>query len=304
LRKVSRSRPFTNPIPLSFTPPPSPPPKIGGIVATWRAQDEKAAADKRIADTKAEKESRTVAATKKADKMNAAGEVILWKSVAEIDENLVAVGNAGSKKKTALVAQIDARTAREFEYPFKFTKGLPKGRTTGIVSEVAHLKDIVERMIGRDVEIGRDLTAALPDGAADPHFHRTGVAPSSPLRSKQSKELAAADKAREAAAAAQDDPELLALEAKYKGKKFTDTDADREPAPKKGKGKAKARSASGQRCVVHAISWSAEQDDWVAECVLLDQSDEIPASSKTPGGLLLHQKIVYYVPSSIDSMLD
>ena len=159
-------------------------------------------------------------------------------------------------------------------------------------------------MIRRDVEIGRDLTAALPDGAADPHFYRTGVNPSSPLRSKQSKELAAADKAREAAAAAQDDPELLALEAKYKGKKFTDTDADREPAPKKGNGKAKARSASGQRFVVHAISWSAEQDDWVAECVLLDQSDEIPASSKTPGGLLLHQKIVYYVPSSIDSMLD
>jgi hypothetical protein len=141
------------------------------MVATWRAQDEKAAADKRIANTKAEKESRTVAATKKADKMNLAGEVILWKSVAEIDANLIAIGDAGFKKKKALVAQIDARTARKFEYPFECTKGLPTG-ITAVVAVVAHLKCIVERMIRRDVEIGRDLTAALPDGAAEPEFLR------------------------------------------------------------------------------------------------------------------------------------
>ena len=98
--------------------------------------------------------------------------------------------------------------------------------------------------------------------------------------------MEAEDTARQAAAAAQDDPELLDLESKYLNKTFTDDDI-----PYKGKGKGK-RSAP-DRFVVHAISWSVEQEEWVAECVLLDSNGAIPESSKTALGKVLCEAVGY-----------
>ena len=95
-------------------------------------------------------------------------------------------------------------------------------------------------------------------------------APAPELRTAQSKAAAASDHAKRAAAAAQDDPELLGLEKKYKNKKFTDV-------AEHTKGSKKAR-APDERFVVLAIVWSTEHDKWVAECVELDKEDEIPDS--------------------------
>ena len=177
-----------------------------------------------------------------------------------------AVGTAGSRKKEILMQQIDARTTRpNFTYPFKIVKGLPVGEK-GIVAEVAHLRELVIKMIDTDIESGRDLAAPpVPDGVIGPRFKRSIPAPPSPLRAKQSKDMEAEDTARQAAAAAQDDPELLELEAKYLHKTFSDDDV-----PYKGKGKGKR--SKPDRYVVYAISWSVEQEEWVAEFALLDSS--------------------------------
>ena len=71
----------------------------------------------------------------------------------------------------------------------------------------------------------------VPDGVIGPRFKRA-IPARPPLRAKQSKDMEAEDTARQAAAAAQDDPELLELEAKYLHKTFSDDDV-----PYKGKGK-------------------------------------------------------------------
>ena len=154
-------------------------------------------------------------------------------------------------------------------------------------------------MIDTDIESGRDLAAPpVPDGVIGPRFKRSIPAPPSPLRAKQSKDMEAEDTARHAAAAAQDDPELLELEAKYLHKTFSDDDVHY-----KGKGKGK-RSAPADRYVVHAISWSVEQGEWVAECVLLDSSGAIPESSKTALGKVLREAVEYYCCQSLDAMMD
>ncbi len=140
------------------------------------------------------------------------------------------------------------------EYPFKVAKGLPKP-ATGILAEVAHLRDMVFAMIAIDVAMGRDLPAP-PVQAAGPQFKRSVPAPASPLRSKLPKSLDAKDKAASAAAAAIDDPKLRELEEAYLGKKFT------EPAKKTGNGKAKRTRAlcraghfleRGARCVARGV---------------------------------------------------
>jgi len=67
---------------------------------------------------------------------------VLAKSAAELDDAMLAVGAAGSRKKEILIQQIDGRLARKnFTYPFKIVKGLPAGEK-GIVAEVAHLRDL------------------------------------------------------------------------------------------------------------------------------------------------------------------
>ena len=91
--------------------------------------------------------------------------------------------------------------------------------------------------------------------------------------------MEAEDTARQAAAAAQDDD-----------------------VPYKGKGKGKI--STPDRYVVHAISWSVEQEEWVAECVLLDSSGDIPESSKTALGKVLHEAVEYYCCPSLDAMMD
>ena len=106
----------------------------------------------------------------------------------------------------------------------------------------------------------------------------------------------AKDKAASAAAAAQDDPELRGLEAAYLRKTFT------EPAKKTGNGKAKAKDP--ERFIVQAIVWSAEHEAWHAECVQLDARGNIPPSSTTAMGTVLREAIFYYLPDSLDAMLD
>ena len=108
--------------------------------------------------------------------------------------------------------------------------------------------------------------------------------------------MEAEDTARQAAAAAQDDSKLLELESKDLNK--TSDDA----VPYKGKGKGK-RIAPADRYVVHAISWSVEQEEWVAECVLLDSSGDIPESSKTALGKVLREAVEYYFCPSLDAMM-
>ena len=78
-------------------------------------------------------------------------------------------------------------------------------------------------MIDTDIESGRGLAAPpVPDGVIGPRFKRAIPAPPFPLRAKQSKDMEAEDTARQAAAAAQDDPELL--ESKYLNKSFPEDD--------------------------------------------------------------------------------
>ena len=97
-------------------------------------------------------------------------------------------------------------------------------------------------------------------------------------------------------AAAQDDPALRGLAAAYLRKTFT------EPANKTGNGKAKAKDP--ERFIVEAIVWSAEHEAWHAECVQLDARGNIPPSSKTAMGTVLRGAIFYYLPHSLDAMLD
>ena len=92
------------------------------------------------------------------------------------------------------------------------------------------------------------------------------------------------------------DPVLVELESKYLNKKFTDD------GPCTGKGKKKR--AASEHYVVHAISWSVEHDEWVAECVLLDSSGAVPESSKTAMGKVLREAVVYYICTCLDEMMD
>ena len=267
------------------------------MVTAWRAGDAAAAAAKRVADAAAEAAAREAAATKKSESRNAASEIVLWKSVSDMDDALAAVGSAGANKKKALLEQIDARVLRPlFVYQFPVVKGLPKGPLKGIIPEVAHLRDLVGKMILADLASGRDLTAPIPDAAAGPNLKRELPAPAPELRTAQSKAAAASAHAKRAAAAAQDDPELLGLEKKYKNKKFTDV-------AEHTKGSKKAR-APDERFVVLGIAWSTEHDKWVAECVELDKEDEIPDSKKTAGGRVLKEALEYYLCESLDGMLD
>ena len=80
-------------------------------------------------------------------------------------------------------------------------------------------------------------------------------------------------------------------------KTFSDDDV-----PYKGKGKGKR--SKPDRYVVYAISWSVEQGEWVAECVLLDSSGAIPESSKTALGKVLREAVEYYCCPSLDAMMD
>ena len=157
-------------------------------------------------------------------------------------------------------------------------------------------------MIEADLAAGRDLAApALPDEASGPNFYRRVPVPRSELLARQSVTLEDAYAARRKAAALETDPELLELEAKYLGKKFTDPPP---PVSDGQKGKGKQRRVVRERFVVHAICWSLEREDWVAECVKLDSSDAIPATSKTPMGRVMNESIIFYMCSSLDVMLD
>ena len=250
-----------------------------------------------MADEAAEAATRKAAATKKSDNMNAVPEIVLWKSVSDMDDALASVGSAGANKKKDLLAQIDARLLRPlFVYQFPVVKGLPKGTPTGIILEVAHLRDLLANMILVDLALGRDLTSPIPDSTAGPNLKRALPAPAAELRTAQSKAAAAADLAERAEAAAIDDPELLSLEKKYKGKKFTEV-------AERNKGSKKAR-APDERFVVLGIVWSLESDKWVAECVQLDDRGEIPQSSKTTGGRVRQEKLLWYICESLDGMID
>jgi hypothetical protein len=225
------------------------------------------------------------------------GEVFLGGCEAMEVDALAAVGSAGANKKKALLEQIDARVLRPlFVYQFPVVKGLLKGPLKGVIPEVAHLRDLVGKMILADLASGRDLTAPIPDAAAGPNLKRELPAPAPELQTAQSKAAAASDHAKRAAAAAQDDPELLGLEKKYKNKKFTDV-------AEHTKGSKKAR-APDERFVMLGIVWSTEHDKWVAECVELDKEDEIPDSKKTAGGRVLKEALEYYLCESLDGMLD
>ena len=206
------------------------------------------------------------------------------------------MGRRGKDKKKALLEQIDARVLRPlFVYQFPVVKGLPAG-SKGIVIEVAHLRELVGKMILADLASGRDLTAPIPDAAAGPCLKRELPVPASELRTARSKAVAAVDQAKRAAAAAQDDPELLGLEKKYKNKKFTDV-AERIKESKKAR-------APDERFAVLGIVWSSGHYKWVAECVKLDKEDEIPKSKKTAGGRVLKEALEYYLCESLDGMLD
>ena len=99
------------------------------MVTALRVED---AAAKRVADAAAEAAAREAAATKKSDSRNAASEIVLWKSVSDMDDALAAVGSAGANKKKALLEQIDARVLRPlFVYQFPVVKGLPAGPAQG-----------------------------------------------------------------------------------------------------------------------------------------------------------------------------
>ena len=254
-------------------------------------------------DTAATTAAREATATKKAEKANCAAEIVLVKSVADLDDQLLAVGSANSKKLYVLGQQYDERLARPgFTYPFKPVKSLPSGGSTGIEAKVAHLRSQVVKMIEADLAAGRDLAApSLPDEALGPNFYRAVPVPRPELLARQSVTLEDAYAARRKAAALETDPELLELEAKYLGKKFTDPPP---PVSDGQKGKGKQKRVVRERFVVHAICWSLEREDWVAECVKLDSSDAIPATSKTPMGRVMNKSIIFYMCSSLDVMLD
>ncbi len=105
--------------------------------------------------------------------------------------------------------------------------------------------------------------------------------------------MEAEDTARQVAAAAQDDPELLELESKYLNKTFSDDDV-----PYKGKGKGKR--ISPDRYVAHAISWSVDQEEGWRR----DSNGAIPESSKTALGKVLREAVGYYCCPCLDGMLD
>ncbi len=90
------------------------------------------------------------------------------------------------------------------------------------------------KIILADLASERDLTAPIPDAAAGPCLKRELPVPAPELRTAQSKAAAASDHAKRAAAAAQDDPELLGSEKKYKNKNFTDV-AEHTKGSKKAK---------------------------------------------------------------------
>ncbi len=265
------------------------------MVTKWRATDAAAAVAKRVQDAEAQVAARKAAATKKADNKNAVSEVVLWKSVEDMNDALASVGSAGANKEKALLEQVDARLLRKFAYSFPVVKGLPAG-LKGILAKVAHLRDLVANMITADLASRRDLSAPIPDAAAGPCLKRALPAPAPELRTAHSNALAAADEAERVAAAAQDDPELLELERKYKGKKFTDV-------AETVRGSKRARTPD-ERYLVLGIVWIDEHKMWMAECVLLDASDKIPQGSQTTGGRVLREALVYYLWESLDDMLD
>ena len=265
-----------------------------------QATDAAAAAAKRVADTAAEEAAREAAVLNKSERANFASEIVLVKSVAELDDLLESVGSVGGRRKEVLVQQFDARLARPgFIYPAKPLKGLPKDGATGIAAEVAHLRSQVVKMIEADLAAGRDLGPLPPDRAAGPVFKRPVPVPPAALRSLMSTAMEAEDKARTAAGAVQDDPELVALEAQYLNKKFTDP-----PVWDGQKGSGKQRKVARERFVVHEISWSEERKQWLAGCVLLGSGDTIPAGCKTAMGTVLRSAVVPYILTSLDVMLD
>ena len=268
----------------------------------WREKDAAAAEAKRVEDEKAEAAERERKAYSKAEKANSAAEIVLLKSAAEVDNALEVAGEAGGKQELVLREQIDARLTRkeEFTYPFTVVKGLPKGAPSGVKEKVRHLKALVIMMIEHDNLQGRNLVSPpVPAAAEGPQIARAIPKLSPGLRAPQLDHLDADVSAKQSAMKLVDDPKLLQLEAKYKGKIFTDEDPEDEG--RRGKKKRKAT----QRFVIHEISFSKEHERYVAMCVEIDESGEIPASSKSSMGHVKRENLVSYeLNELLDEMLN
>ena len=97
--------------------------------------------------------------------------------------------------------------------------------------------------------------------------------------------------AAEAAALEQkDDDELVELDGKYVGKKFTTLTLV-------GRGANKVKLE--ESFVVLKIYWEEKRKVWFADCVEIDDEGEIPAASKTPGGVVRGKEII---PFTLEEM--
>jgi hypothetical protein len=213
-----------------------------------------------------------------------------------MDYALAAVGSAGKDKKKALLEQIDARALRP---PVR--KPVPGGQGPSEGHARRHhlggrTRGLVGKMILADLASGRDLSAPIPDASAGQNLKRVLPAPAAELQIAQSKAVAAADQMERVEAAAVDDPELLGLKKKNKGKKFTEV-------AKVIKGSKKAR-APNERFVVLGIVLSVEYNKWVAECMQLDERGEILQSSKTAGGKVRREALVWCNCENLNNILD
>ena len=156
-----------------------------------------------------------------------------------------------------------------------------------MVASVAHLTELVGKMIeDGTVDTAIDLTSEDSGMVVSRKLH----AVSGSLCSSVVAERDARTAAEAAALEQKDDDELVELDGKYVGKKFTTLTLV-------GRGANKVKLE--ESFVVLKIYWEEKRKVWFADCVEIDDEGEIPAASKTPGGVVRGKEII---PFTLEEM--
>ena len=204
---------------------------------------------------------------------------------AELDNNLTAYAS-GAAKEAYLKEQHGGHMVRASAINHRFPFSTKMGALGGVAASVKHLTELVGKMI----DYGTVDTAADLTNESDMAIGRKLHAASAPLCSSVVAERDARAAAEAAALELEDDGELLELERTFLSKKFTTVSFE---------GRGAKRVAVEESFVVMKIYWESDREVWYADCVEIGDDGEIPAASKTKGGVVMAKAVV---PFTLEEM--
>jgi hypothetical protein len=258
----------------------------GEYMASWEREDKAKALAHEAKRVEGNREERRLAVQAKVVKTQRAQAVTLASTKAVLADNLTAHASGGAKEaylKEQHGGHMVRASAVNYRFPFSTKMGALAG---GVAASVAHLTELVGKMI----DDGTVDTAAELTSDGDMVIGRKLHSASAPLCSSVVAERDARTAAEAAALELQDDGELLELEEKFLNKNFTTVGFE---------GRGAKRVAVEESFVVMKIYWESDREVWYADCVEIGDDGEIPAASKTKGGVVMVNAII---PFTLEEM--